>query len=380
VARSLFAPTTLPRALERLGFVQADPIRAPARAQDLTLRHRVAGYRAGDLERRYAELGVEEDFFVNYGFLPRAQQSLMHPRRVSAALGPQRARRARALLAFVREHGEAHPREVDAHFGHGRVTNWFGGSSAATTQLLDALHYRGALRVAKRESGVRVYALREPAPPARSTAERRARLDALVDVAVQKYAPLPAPTLSYLVGRLRYAAPQWKKDLRGALARARRRLAHARIGSLDWYWPPGEDPASHAPDDEVRLLAPFDPVVWDRRRFELLWGWPYRFEAYTPPARRRLGYYALPLLWRDRVVGWGNVAIAAGRLDARLGYVTGRAPRDPAFRRGLERELGRMAQFLGVAERGRDSGTLASAAGGAACDREAGRATTPSPR
>ena len=67
VARSLFKPTTLPKAIAKLGFVQADPIRAPARAQDLTLRHRVQNYRAGDLERRYARLGVEEDFFVNYG-------------------------------------------------------------------------------------------------------------------------------------------------------------------------------------------------------------------------------------------------------------------------------------------------------------------------
>ena len=59
------------RAIDRLAFVQADPIRAPARAQDLTLRHRVRNYRAGDLERRYAALGVEEDHFINYGFLPR---------------------------------------------------------------------------------------------------------------------------------------------------------------------------------------------------------------------------------------------------------------------------------------------------------------------
>ena len=63
VARTLFPPTTLQKAIERLGFVQADPIRAPARAQDLTLRHRVIGYRAGDLERRYAKLDVDEDFF-----------------------------------------------------------------------------------------------------------------------------------------------------------------------------------------------------------------------------------------------------------------------------------------------------------------------------
>ncbi len=72
VARSFFPPTALKRALDRLGFVQADPIRAPARAQDLTLRHRVQGYRAGDLERRYVELALEEDFFVTYGFLTRS--------------------------------------------------------------------------------------------------------------------------------------------------------------------------------------------------------------------------------------------------------------------------------------------------------------------
>ena len=80
IARSLFRPTTLPKAIARLGFVQADPIRAPACAQDLTLRHRVAGYRAGDLERCYTRLDVHEDFFVNYGFVSRAVSSLMHPR------------------------------------------------------------------------------------------------------------------------------------------------------------------------------------------------------------------------------------------------------------------------------------------------------------
>src|ERR1700722_14562275 len=80
VARSLFTPTTLKRALDKLGFVQADPIRAPARAQDLMLRHRVKGYRAGDLERRYESLGIAVDVFVNYGFVTPSLQALMHPR------------------------------------------------------------------------------------------------------------------------------------------------------------------------------------------------------------------------------------------------------------------------------------------------------------
>src|SRR5882757_4389258 len=80
IATSLFAPTTLGRAMTTLGFVQADPIRAPARAQDLILRHRVANYRAGDLERRFTRLGLEEDFLYAYGFMPRDTARLLHPR------------------------------------------------------------------------------------------------------------------------------------------------------------------------------------------------------------------------------------------------------------------------------------------------------------
>src|SRR5579872_4333804 len=171
VARSLFAPTTLKRALHKLGFVQADPIRAPARAQDLTLRPRVLDYRAGDLERRYATLGVEEDFFINYGFVTREVQALMHPRlREVRNPGEQytnpwrgarwpaaKRQRAQQLLEFVRERGMVHPREVDDHFTHGKVRNYWGGSSNATTHLLDATHYGGMLRVVRRDGGIRIY-------------------------------------------------------------------------------------------------------------------------------------------------------------------------------------------------------------------------------
>lgn len=80
IARSLFQPTTLPAAIRQLGFVQADPMRAPARAQDLILRLRVRDYLAGELEHRYARLQIEEDCFVNYGFVERKTLALLHPR------------------------------------------------------------------------------------------------------------------------------------------------------------------------------------------------------------------------------------------------------------------------------------------------------------
>ena len=345
-ARSLFAPTTLQRALDALGFVQADPIRAPARAQDLTLRHRVSGYRAGDLERLYSSLDVHEDFFVNYGFVTGTVLELMHPRGGPTPWTAARGRHVRALLDFVRERGPVHPRQVDEHFSLGTVTNYWGGSSSATTHLLEAMHYRGLLRVVRRDAGIRIYAIHEHAPIPRDVATRRARLDALVDVVVKKYAPLPAQSLSVLVRRLRYAVPQWTNELARTLTRAKQRLAHARVDGIDWYWPADEDPLTAISHDEVRLLAPFDPVVWDRRRFEILWGWAYRFEAYTPIPKRKFGYYALPLLWRERVIGWGNITMANGRLEPQIGYTAARPPRDRGFRRALDEELDRLHRSL----------------------------------
>ena len=321
VARSLFEPTTLGRAIGKLGFVQADPIRAPARAQDLTLRHRVADYRAGELERRYPKLPIEEDFFVNYGFLPRIHQVLMHPRTPSVKWTPVRRQKTQAILDFIRERGPVHPRVVDAHFAHGKITNWFGGSSNATTHLLDDMHYRGLLRVARREGGTRIYAVREGGEPAadRDASAASARFDVLVDVVMAKYAPLPAASLGQLVSLLCGGVPQWKPQRAAALARAKLRFGHTRVEGIDWYWPATESPASRRwlYDDEVRLVTPFDPLVWDRRRFTIFWEWVYRFEAYTPAPKRKLGYYALPLLWHGRVIGWGNLAVTGGSCAAR---------------------------------------------------------------
>ncbi|KQU67861.1 MULTISPECIES: DNA glycosylase AlkZ-like family protein [unclassified Rhizobacter] len=355
VARTLFKPTTLLRAIRRLGFVQADPIRSPARAQDLTLRHRVKDYRAGDLERRYATLPVEEDCLVNYGFLPREHLALMHPRIAKTEWDRATRRRAADVLAFVRERGRVHPREVDEHFAHGSVTNYWGGSSSATTHLLDGMHYRGMLRVVRRDAGIRVYEAVEHAPADESPAERARRAAELLALIVRKYAPLPARSLTHLTALLNYGAPHLKTQTQAAMKLAREQLASLQLDGVTWYWPADENPASrrHAPDDAVRLLAPFDPVVWDRIRFELLWDWAYRFEAYTPAPKRRFGYYALPLLWHDRVIGWGNLSMVGGQLKQQFGYVDGRAPRDAAFKAGLADEIARMRSFLGADSTGR---------------------------
>jgi uncharacterized protein YcaQ len=351
VARTLFAPTTLQKAIERLGFVQADPIRAPARAQDLTLRHRVKGYRAGDLERRYPRLQVEEDCLVNYGFLPRALLPLLHPRVVRRPWDAATERRAAEVLEFVRARGATHPRDVQQVFDHGRVQSWGNANTLnASTALLDGLHYRGLLRVVRRETGTRVYAAvmhppADDAPPARHERARR-----LLMCIVEKYAPLPSASLGYLAQLLQYGAPHLRGETRTLLAELRATLPQTTLDGVTWLWPPGEDPASgrwRVDPERARLLAPFDPVVWDRRRFELLWGWAYRFEAYTPAARRTMGHYALPLLFGDQAVGWANATLVdKARLEAHVGFPAGRRVRDGALDRAVDAELASMAGFL----------------------------------
>ncbi len=343
VSRSLFPATTLGNAIERMGFVQADPIRAPARAQDLTLRPRVTRYRAGDLERQYGTLPIEEDFFINYGFVTRQLQSLMHPR--SSVPPTASNKRARAILDFIRDRGSVHPREVNAHFDVGRVVNFWGGSSSATTHLMELMHYKGMLRVVRRENGIRIYAAQQHGDGPGNAETRRAHLDALVDTVVSLYAPVPSASLSFIVRRLRYAAPHWQGEITKAMQRAKARLSNAVVDGQTWYWPAGESPRG-TENESVRLLAPFDPVVWDRRRFEMLWDWAYRFEAYTSAPKRKLGYYALPMLWRDRVIGWANISQRDRTMDVTTGFVTGRAPKDRGFTQALDADIEAMRRFL----------------------------------
>ncbi len=353
VARTLFTPTTLGKAIDRLGFVQADPIRAPARAQDLTLRHRVKGYRAGDLERRYPRLEIEEDCLVNYGFVPRGLLPLLHPRTAERPWDAATAARAAEVLAFVRARGVTHPRDVQEVFDHGRVQSWGATNTLnASTALLDGMHYRGLLRVVRREAGTRVYGAIDHPPADDSPGARHERARALLLRIVDKYAPLPSASLGYLAQLLRYGAPHLKGETRALLAELRAALPQATLAGVTWLWPPGEDPAAgkwRVDPERARLLAPFDPVVWDRRRFELLWGWAYKFEAYTPAAQRKMGHYALPLLYGDRVIGWSNAALVdKSRLEAELGFAEPGWVRNGALLRAVDADLAQMAEFLGL--------------------------------
>jgi uncharacterized protein YcaQ len=345
IARSLFKVTSLSRAIARLGFLQADPMRAPARAQDLILAQRVKDYHAGELERRYPRLAIEEAYFLNYGFLPRETLAQLHPRDTSGWDARMQAR-ALEVLAYVRQHGRTRAKDVQTHFNHGSIKRW-GGDLNLSTHLLEGLHYRGLLRVARREGGARVYQAIEYPPQDESPEARLARAGQLLDIVMRLYAPLPAPSLRYLRRLLLYGVPHLDDELRQIQEDAQSRYPHVRIDGLVWFWPRGENPlaARHAVDDKLRFLAPFDPIVWDRRRFKLFWGWEYKFEAYVPAHKRRMGHYAMPMLWGEEIVGWANLKVIDGRLRHELGFA-GSRPRDSAFKLALDEALHEMRKFL----------------------------------
>jgi uncharacterized protein YcaQ len=337
IGASLFQPTTLPKAVQRLGFVQADPIRSPARAQDLILRLRVKNYRAGDLEHRYASLGIEEDYLYAYGFMSRRVWEDLHPRQ-ARDLSPAEAR----VLEIVSKHEQIHPGELEAYFGRERQVNAWGGYSKATTRILHSLHYRGLLRVVGRANGIRLY---EPARPAHVPADPHERLRRLVLAIAKILAPLSDTSLRSTVAMFGRGAPSLpgRRTIVTELLRSGD-LQSEVVDGVRYVWPAGQV-VRQKPADVVRFLAPFDPVVWDRRRFEHLWGWPYRFEAYTPPPKRKMGYYAMPLLWRNDVVGWVNISNVRGDFRVESGFAEGTV-KGKSFRSAFDAEVEAFRKFL----------------------------------
>ena len=327
----------LRQAVERLGFVQADPIRSPARAQDLILRHRVKGYRAGDLEKHYPKLGLEEDFLYAYGFVPPSTWRLLHPRLETGLSAAEEH-----VLALVSARRCLHPKELEAHLGREREVNAWGGYSKATTRILHVLHYRGLLRVAGRENGIRLYAATSRQ---HEHIEPEERLRKLVLLITRILAPIPERSLRETLRHLAHAAP----GLAGRFSIVSELIDSGELMSADvdgmcYLWPSGKLLRKRV-EDTVRFLAPFDPLVWDRRRFEHLWSWAYRFEAYTPAAKRKLGYYAMPLLWREDVIGWANVSSQGGKITVNTGFIQAE-PKENEFRCALAAEIERFDLFL----------------------------------
>ena len=235
---SLARPATLANALGAAGFVQADPIRAPARAQDLILRQRVANYRVGDLDRRFVRLGLEEDFLYAYGFMPRDTARLLHPRdpETSGYYDVPRALAAE-VLAFVRDQGPTHPPTWRSVSGASAPSTAGVGSPRPRRGRCSICSDHGQLRVAGRRDGIRIYEAatphEDPLPP-----EERARQLVLLVVGI--LAPLAEAGLASTFGLLGRGAPGlggWRKTVAAMVASGA--LESGEVDGERYYWPAG---------------------------------------------------------------------------------------------------------------------------------------------
>ena len=113
------------------------------------------------------------------------------------------------------------------------------------------------------------------------------------------------------------------------------------------------DPSS-LPPPEVSFLAPLDPLMWDRKQLRSLWGFEYLWEVYVPQAKRRWGYYVLPILFGDRMVGR-----IEPRMDRKAGalrilgiwFEPGFEPLEAdGFLAALQRALAAYGEFVGAAK------------------------------
>ena len=228
-----------------------------------------------------------------------------------------------------------HPKTLDEILGAGSVRNYWGGRSRASKMLLDELHNRGLLRVARREKGIRVYEAVDSVESKRSPEERFSRI---LLAALQAMGPTTSQFLLKELSHFSYLVESRgarRECLRSLVASGRVRVD--LVDSVEYLSLEGANLGRRALD-KVHLLALFDPLVRDRDRFEHLWGWTYRFESYTPKRKRKLGDYALPVLWRENVIGWANAKVDDGVLTVEFGYVK-QGPKDARFKEAAEREV-----------------------------------------
>ena len=334
LTHSLFPQISLEEALKELGFVQIDPIKSPAPAQDLILFQRVAGYRKGDIEKQYEALDLEEDFLYAHGFMIQDVWKQLHPRsNVDLTEFDEK------VLEAIQNHLEVNSKDLEKEFGTERVQNWWSGYSRATKMALERLHYYGLVRITRREKGNRIY---QALPKTSNNLSVDERLKKIILAMIRIMEPVSTKTLSESMHRLHRHFGHTKVIINTLIDTGV--LEEQKLDGITYVWKKGDFQEKKSPKI-VRFLCPFDPVVRDRVRFEHLWGWLYQFEAYVPSVKRIRGYYAMPILFGEEMVGWANIKVIEGELDVALGFIHGR-PKEEVFDRELKKEIERMKVFL----------------------------------
>jgi uncharacterized protein len=325
VARHLLAPARSldggPEAVlevfHRLGSVQFDPLAVAGRNHDLVLHARVADYDPGWCDQLYERRQIFEAYNKGLSLVPtsefawfRGTLSLNAPR-ILAENGDV----ARRVLERIRADGPLSA--LDFERERGTTTDWFGMATNAVRAVLEAYALTGVLGLARRDGNRRYYDLLERLLPADVLSRKLPLQEQLRHKLLSRYRAhglLGVGGAGDVFGGLGPAKPdaRWpgypgrnalREELveRGDLVsvevegvRGKRLVVSEDVKLLEA--PPNPPPS-------VAFVPPFDPIIWDRVLLGSLFEFEYVWELFLPPAKRRWGWYVLPIVFRDRFVG-----------------------------------------------------------------------------
>jgi uncharacterized protein YcaQ len=366
----------------RLGSLQFDPLEVAGRNHDLVLLARVRDYRRELTdELLYGTRELYETYNKGLSIVPTAELPWYRVawdrgrRTHEGGAFDEHAPLVEELLARIRETGPLSSTDVEPR----AAIDWYWRPTNQVRAILEALAEAGILGLARRDRNRRVYDLVERLFPAellerdepyrdryRHKLLSRYRGHGLLgtggsaelwhgtypraEIGMEDGLPLMAAARKVLLaelverGALVPVAVEGVRGLRFVLGEELPLLAQAER-EIDADLMPGCRPPG------VALLAPLDPLVWDRDLVRQLWGFDYIWEVYVPERKRRWGYYVLPVLWGDRLVGRIEPRIerASDRLVVLgLWFEPSFDPLEPGFAAALADALEAHRRFAGV--------------------------------
>jgi len=338
------------RAIEQLGYVQIDTISVVARAHHHVLWSRVDNYRPEFLDRLVRERKLFEYWSHAAAWMPMSDYRFALPR--MAKLNGERnwfencdIKLHHEILKRIEIEGPMRARDfTDPHH---RSNGWWQWKPAK--QALEQLFMQGELMVSSREGFQKVYDLPERVLPD-WVDTRQPDLDTyaayLIDSNLRAHGFASLVSMTYLrKGQQLRTAVRQQLDAR---IEDESLTTVALANGAQLFIDP-ELLASRAPRSsaQVRILSPFDNAVIQRQRGRELFEFDYQIECYLPASKRQFGYFCLPIMYRDRLVGRVDCKAhrAAGKLEIKSLHIEYRV--DDAFSAAFKREILSFAAFNG---------------------------------
>ncbi|MGC1753827.1 MAG: crosslink repair DNA glycosylase YcaQ family protein [Trebonia sp.] len=320
VARHFLAPArSLAGGLEAVlqvfrafGSIQFDPIAVAGRNHDLVLHARVAAYEPAWCDALYERREIFEATNKALSFVPASEfpwfrhaMGRKGPRFHGAALA-ENAAVAEHVLERIRAEGPLSARDFERETGP--TKDWFGMPENAVRAVLEAYTVTGVIGLARRDGNLRYYDLLERLLPAEVLMREVPEREQLRHKLLSRYRAHGLLGAGGAGGTFaRIAPPQQRNELRkelvelGALVpvdiegvRGKRLVLAEEVELLQ---------APPEPASSVAFIAPFDSLLWDTALLASLFAYDYVWEGFFPPARRRWGYYVLPIVFGDRFAG-----------------------------------------------------------------------------